>query len=88
MSVIADCILKIATNEYVFAVFVIFSLVRSVLGHRIAPAIGLYISLLISAGCLRFLGMLFPVSTQIIVIILLALVCVCLGQPMRKRKGK
>ena len=89
MSVIADIILKVATNGFVFAIFVIWCLVRLVFGRRIAKAVGMYISLLVVAGCFNMFGMMFPTSTQVVVLVILILAVVLLGQPVpRKKKGK
>lgn len=88
MSVIADIILKVATNGFVFAIFLIVCLTRLVLGKRIGKTVGMYISLLITAGCFKMFGMIFPTSTQVIVIIILCLAFILLGQPVQRKKGK
>lgn len=89
MSAMANVILKVATNGFVFAIFLIVCLTRLVLGRRVAKAVGMYISLLVTAGCFKMFGMIFPTSTQVIVIIILCLAFILLGQPVpRKKEGK
>ena len=89
MSAMANVILKVATNGFVFAIFLIVCLTRLVLGRRVAKAVGMYISLLVTAGCFKMFGMIFPMSTQVVVLVILILAVVLLGQPVpRKKKEK